>query len=65
LTATDIGLSVLPLSAAVEVGPTRVVLRRLLSGLGQPYLVLRLGRAEPGGPPAAPRRLAEQVIERH
>jgi hypothetical protein len=64
LTATELDVSVLPLSVAVEVAATRVVLRRLLSGLGQPYLVLRLGRGEPGGPPGAPRVPAKQVIER-
>jgi hypothetical protein len=64
LTATDLGVTVLPLSAAVEVPATRVALRRLVSGLGAPYLVLRLGRAGEGAPPHAPRMPAGQVIER-
>jgi len=47
LTATELGVSLLPMSAA-ELPATRQVLRRLLSGLGQPYLVVRLGIAAPG-----------------
>jgi hypothetical protein len=66
LTATKLGVSLLPLSATVEVAATRAVPRRLLSGLGQPYLVLRLGLADPNhaGPPHPPRLPAEQTIER-
>ena len=65
LEATELGLSVLPLSAAVEVARTRHVLRRLLGGVGYPYLVLRLGAADPdhAGPPHTPRLPAEQVVE--
>jgi nitroreductase len=65
LTAIELGVSVLPLSATVEVAATRVVLRRLLSGLGEPYLVLRLGRADPdhAGPPHPPRLPTAQNIE--
>lgn len=65
LTATELGISVLPLSATVEVAATRAVLRRLLAGLGEPYLVLRLGLADPdhAGPPHTPRLPAEQTIE--
>ena len=43
LTATEHSVSVLPLSAVVEVETTRVVLRRLLAQVGEPFLVLRLG----------------------
>lgn len=65
LTATDLGVSVVPMSATIEVAATRIVLRRLLSGLGEPYLVLRLGRAQPeDGRPPVPRRPAHQTIER-
>jgi nitroreductase len=65
LTATELGISVLPLSATVEVAATRIVLRRLLAGLGEPYLVLRLGLADPDhvGAPHTPRLPAEQIIE--
>jgi len=65
LEATELGVSVLPLSAAVEVVHTRHVLRRLLANVGYPYLVLRLGHADPdhAGPPHTPRLPAEQVVE--
>ncbi|GIH19201.1 Acg family FMN-binding oxidoreductase [Rugosimonospora africana] len=66
LTATELGLSVLPLSAATEVPATRLALRRLLADLGEPYLVLRLGVADPdhAGAPHTPRLRADQTIER-
>jgi nitroreductase len=65
LTATELGVTLLPLSAAVEVPATRPVLRRLLSGPGQPYLVLRLGIADPAaGPLHTPRLPAGQTVER-
>jgi hypothetical protein len=59
------GLTVLPLSAAVEVPQTRQVLQRLLAGLGEPFLVLRIGvgDADHVGPPHTPRLPAEQTIE--
>ena len=65
LTATELGISLLPLSATVEVAATRLTLRRLLAGLGEPYLVLRLGHADPdhAGPAHTPRLPAEQTIE--
>jgi hypothetical protein len=46
LADTELGVAVLPLSATVEVAATRAGLRRLLSGLGEPYPVLRLGLAD-------------------
>jgi nitroreductase len=63
LTATELGLAIQPLSAAVEVPATRQVLRRLLSGIGQPYLALRLSTARPGltGTPRLP---ADRTVER-
>ncbi len=65
LAATDMDLSVLPLSAVVEVTRTRRELRRLLGGIGHPYLALRLGIADPdhAGPPHTPRLPTEQVVE--
>ncbi|GIH21094.1 hypothetical protein [Rugosimonospora africana] len=44
---------------------TRAVLRRMLSGLGEPYLLLRLGMADPDhpGPAHTPRLRPEQTIE--
>lgn len=47
LTATTLGVSVVPLSDVVEVAYTRQRLRHLLAGLGCPHLVLRLGIADP------------------
>jgi nitroreductase len=65
LEATELGVSVLPLSAAVEVVRTRHELRRLLGNIGHPYLVLRLGHADRGHatPPHTPRLPADQVVE--
>ncbi|MFF5175806.1 Acg family FMN-binding oxidoreductase [Micromonospora sp. NPDC000089] len=65
LTATRLGVSVTPLSGVVEVPGTRQTLRQLLSGLGYPYLVLRLGIADPahGGPPHTPRLPTAQVVD--
>jgi nitroreductase len=65
LAATLLGVSVLPLSGAVEVDSTRAALTGLLSGLGYPYLVLRLGLADPdvAGAPHTPRLPAAQLIE--
>ena len=42
LVAVDRGVSLLPMSAAIEVASTRLILRRLIGG-DEPYLVLRLG----------------------
>jgi nitroreductase len=65
LTAEVLGVSVLPLSVAIEVAGTRQVLRRLLSGLGHPYLVLRVGIADPDqpGPPHTPRISPAGLVE--
>ncbi|MEV0454962.1 Acg family FMN-binding oxidoreductase [Catellatospora methionotrophica] len=66
LTATERGLTVLPISAPIEVVGTRQVLRHLVSDLGHPYLVIRLGLVDPTAVPAphTPRLPAEQIIER-
>lgn len=65
LTATRLGVSVVPLSAVVEVPGTRQTLRQLLSGISFPYLVLRLGIADPAhaGPPHTPRLTTAQVVD--
>jgi hypothetical protein len=64
LTAVDLDVSLLPMSAAVEVPVTRHTLRRLLSGLGEPYLVLRLGIAVPDqtAPARTPRLPARRTL---
>jgi nitroreductase len=57
LTAVSDGLSVSPMSDVVEVAGTRETLRSLLSGLGYPFLVLRIGVAQPTTcVPPTPRR---------
>ncbi|WP_432051033.1 Acg family FMN-binding oxidoreductase [Verrucosispora sp. NA02020] len=65
LTATRLGVSVVPLSGVVEVPATRQVLRGVLAGLGHPYLVLRLGVADPAhaGPPHTQRLDRAQVVD--
>jgi hypothetical protein len=59
LTATEIGVSVRPLSATIEMASTRQALRILLASVGYPYLVLRLSTVEQGGSPGAPPHNAE------
>jgi len=65
LAAVQRGLSVLPLSAAVEVAQTRATLRHLLAELGEPFLVLRVGVPEPEQPAVAHtgRLPADQTID--
>lgn len=65
LTATRLGVSVVPMSGVIEVPGTRAELRGVLAGMGHPYLVLRLGRADPthAGPPHTPRLSAGQVVD--
>jgi hypothetical protein len=64
LAAVHDGLSMSPMSDVTEVGGTREVLRGLLSGIGYPFLVLRIGMAEPSaGVPATPRRTASDAID--
>ncbi|WJK39686.1 nitroreductase [Solwaraspora sp. WMMA2056] len=65
LTATELGVSVVPLSGAIEVTATRQTLRGILAELGYPYLVLRLGiaSADHAGPPHTPRMPTTQVVD--
>jgi nitroreductase len=65
LTATDLGVSLVPLSGAIEVTSTRESLRAMLSGLGHPYIAIRLGLADPdeAGPPHTPRLPAAQTVD--
>ena len=66
LTATERGISVMPLSAPVEVISTRETMRRHLSYLDHPFLVLRFGTVDPADADAthAPRLPTDQTIER-
>ena len=65
LTAVDEGVSVVPLSGAVEVTATRESLRGVLAGLGYPYLVMRWGLPDPAGAglPRTPRMPASQTVD--
>ncbi|NJC72341.1 nitroreductase [Planosporangium thailandense] len=65
LTATAQGLAMLPISAVVEVLPVRMALRRMLSGLGYPYLAIRIGYPDPDAPapPATPRLAVDDILE--
>jgi hypothetical protein len=65
LTAMRHDLSLLPITAVVEVLSTRLVLSRMLSGLGHPYLAIRLGYPDPAVhlPPATPRLRTWDIIE--
>jgi nitroreductase len=64
LEAVNHGLSLLPISAPVEIASTRHLLRRLVSGIGYPYLVVRLGTAiADAGTQTTPRLPSSQTIE--
>jgi nitroreductase len=63
LAAAAEGVSSAPISEAVEVAWPRMLLRRLLSGVGEPYLIVRLGYVDsPDLPPVTPRRAPGEVI---
>ena len=63
LLATAYGLSTAPLSEAVEAAWPRHLLRSLLSGIGEPYIAVRLGYVPGGVPlPATPRRAPTEAI---
>jgi nitroreductase len=63
LLATAEGLATAPLSEAVEVSWPRHLLRGLLSDIGEPYLVVRLGYPVAHEPlPPSPRRTAAETI---
>ena len=50
LTATELGVRVLPMFAVAEVDSTRQILRRRLPPLSEPFLVLRFGVVDPVRP---------------
>jgi nitroreductase len=66
LTATELGVSVLPHSAPIEVISARQAMRAMIASVGFPFLVLRLGTTESAGPAAShtSRLPVEQIIDR-
>jgi hypothetical protein len=65
LEAVDHGVTLLPISAPVEIAYTAHLLRETLAGVGHPHIVVRLGTADPAhhGPGHTPRLPPEQTIE--
>lgn len=63
LDAVDHGLTLLPFSAPAEIASTRLLVQRLVSNVGYPYLVIRPGVAVAGGPPEIPRLRSEETLE--
>jgi nitroreductase len=65
LTATELSIAVLPLSAAIETAAQRHALRRILGGVGYPYLAMRLGIADPdqASLPHTPRLAASKTVD--
>jgi nitroreductase len=63
--ALEQGLSIVPMSAAVEIPATRQSLRHILGNVAEPYLALRLGIADPAvpGPDHTPRLPVEQILD--
>jgi nitroreductase len=66
LTATEFDVSVLPLSATIEVPATRETVRQLLDDEGYPFLVLRFGvlRQAGAGTSHTPRLSTDETVER-
>jgi hypothetical protein len=66
LTATELDVSVLPLSATIEVPATREAMRDLLGDAGHPFLVLRFGvlRHPGAGVARTPRLSTDQTVDR-
>jgi nitroreductase len=67
LAATELAVSVLPLSVVMEVAAGREMVQRLMGGYELPYLVLRFAAADPHGCSAArtPRLPSEETVRRH
>jgi hypothetical protein len=64
LTAVVDGLAAAPMSDPIEMAWPRRLMRDLLAGLGEPYVVVRVGvGADPDDLPPVPRRDAAEVIE--
>ena len=65
LAATELSVAVLPLSAAIETPAQRLALRRILGGVGYPYLAMRLGIADPdqASLPRTPRLPPSETVD--
>lgn len=64
LQATSEAMSTAPISEAVEIAWPRRLLRRLLSDVGEPYLVVRLGYVDSGEVlPVSSRRDVREIIQ--
>jgi len=64
LGATAEGVAAAPISEAVEIAWPRQLLRRLVPGGGEPYLIVRLGYAASAeSPPVSPRREPRDIIQ--
>jgi nitroreductase len=63
--ALEHGLSLVPMSAAVEIAATRQSLRRILGFVAEPYLALRLGVVDPAepGPGPTPRLPSAETVD--
>ncbi|HEX5200329.1 MAG TPA: nitroreductase [Actinoplanes sp.] len=64
ISAAGQGVSVQPHSAPTETIATREAMRAMIARVGHPFLVLRLGMADPSGP-GTPRLPTDQIIERY
>jgi nitroreductase len=65
LVATELGISMLPLSAPIQEAEARASLRREVADLGHPYLVIRLGHHTTAAVGPYSRRLPpDQIIDR-
>lgn len=63
LEVTDCGLAASPYTQPLEIPETRLLLRRVLGGIGEPHIVLRVGWPGPGDEPAlTPRRAIADVV---
>ena len=65
LTTTELSVAVLPLSAAIETAAQRHALRRIVGGVGYPYLAIRLGIADPNQASVlhTPRLAASETVD--
>jgi hypothetical protein len=63
LDAVDHGVTLMPISAPAEIASTRLLLQRLVSYVGDPYLVFRLGVAPGDAPQGTPRLSADATVE--